>query len=238
MDAGALGERQQVPRLSRQARENVVALAAGAERNDDNKLAIVDGVRRNDSRRQNVENGTQPRRLARETDVVGDDAYAAMLANRRAGRRHDEAAAVEAKRHEAIPFVVGFDHAFQTDCRVSSPRQRQRRIALQLRQRPRCDHMAFDQQHHVIGEAFDLREVMCDVEDRQRQTVAQPLEERQDLALCHSVERGQRLIHQQQLGLRKQRPANRYALAFAAGRFSEIFRAAPSRRGVRRLRQM
>ena len=71
-------------------------------------------------------------------------------------------------------------------------------------------------QHDVLGEALDFGNVVGDVDDRQRQAVAQPLEKRQDLVLGRPVERRQRLVHQQQLGLRQQRPADRDALTLAA----------------------
>ena len=79
----------------------------------------------------------------------------------------------------------------------------------------------------MVGEPLDLRHVVGDVERRQRQAVAQPLEERQDVGLGGVVERRQRLVHQQQPRLRQQRAAERDALALAAG---EIARRAVEQR--------
>ena len=80
----------------------------------------------------------------------------------------------------------------------------------------------------MVGESLDLHHVVGDVERRQRQAVVKPLEERQDVGLGGVVERGQRLVHQQQPRLRQQRAAERDALALAAGEIAR--RAAEKRR--------
>ncbi len=82
-------------------------------------------------------------------------------------------------------------------------------------------------QHHGVGEAHDLLHGMADVDDGQRQLVAQALDERQDLLLARLVERGQRLVHQQQARPGEQRAAERDALLLAAG---EVARPAPEQR--------
>ena len=61
---------------------------------------------------------------------------------------------------------------------------------------------------------------MRDVDDRQRQPVAQAFEERQDLVLGRAVERRERLVHQQELRLRQERAADCDPLAFAAGKLA------------------
>ena len=57
---------------------------------------------------------------------------------------------------------------------------------------------------------------MADVHDRNVELVAQALDVVEDLGLARHVERGQRLVHQQNARLREQRAADRDALLFAA----------------------
>jgi hypothetical protein len=68
---------------------------------------------------------------------------------------------------------------------------------------------------------------MGDVDDRQGEAVAQPLEKRKNLVLGRPVERRQRFVHQEELRLRQERASDRHALAFAAG---EIARRAVEQR--------
>ena len=57
---------------------------------------------------------------------------------------------------------------------------------------------------------------MADIDDRDLRLVAQPLDIGQDLGLARVVERGQRLVHQDQLRAGEQRAADRDALLLAA----------------------
>ena len=57
---------------------------------------------------------------------------------------------------------------------------------------------------------------MGDIEDRHAELVAQPLDQRQDLELARHVERGERLVHQEQARPRQERAADGDALALAA----------------------
>ncbi len=58
---------------------------------------------------------------------------------------------------------------------------------------------------------------MADIEDRDRELVPQPLDEGQQLALAGRIERGERLVHQQELRRGEQRPADGDPLPLAAG---------------------
>ena len=111
-----------------------------------------------------------------------------------------------------------FGDAIERDRGVARDRQRQGRVALQFIERSGADHSALVHQHDLVGEALDFGDRVGDVDDRQRQPIAQPLEERQNLVLGRAVERRQRLVHQEELGLRQKRPADRDPLAFAAGK--------------------
>ena len=68
----------------------------------------------------------------------------------------------------------------------------------------------------MIGEALDLGEVVADVKDRNRERGMQRLEVGQDLVLAQAVEPGERLVHEQQPGLREQSAPDRDPLALAA----------------------
>src|SRR3546814_6348823 len=70
-------------------------------------------------------------------------------------------------------------------------------------------------QHQGVGEAHDLLHGMRDVDDRQIELALELLDERQNLLLARLVERGQGLVHQQQAGVRQQRPAQGDALLLA-----------------------
>ena len=76
--------------------------------------------------------------------------------------------------------------------------------------------MSLVEQNDLVAEAFDLGHVVGDVEDRQREMIAQLFNERENFRLCPAVERGKRLIHQQHLRLGKQGAANADALTLAA----------------------
>ncbi len=61
---------------------------------------------------------------------------------------------------------------------------------------------------------------MRDIDDRDAGFVAQPLQMRQDLGLARIVQRGERLVHQQQPGLGQQRTPDRNPLLFPSGKRS------------------
>ena len=71
-------------------------------------------------------------------------------------------------------------------------------------------------QHHVIGEAQHLVELMADIHHGNRTVVTQALQVRQHFGAPRRIQRGQRLIQQQQPRLRQQRAADGDALALAA----------------------
>ena len=116
------------------------------------------------------------------------------------------------------PYSASYsgDRRDQRDRRLGQARDRKRRIGLQLLQRPARDDATGLDQHEMVGEALDLGEVVADVQDRDRERGVQRLEIGQDLVLAQAVEPGQRLVHQQQPGLREQRAADRDPLALAA----------------------
>ena len=120
------------------------------------------------------------------------------------------------KSREPIFRVVCSDRRDQRDRRVGQTRDRKRWISLQLLQGSARDDATDLDQHEMVGEALDLGEVVADVKDRNGERGMQRLEIGQDLVLAQAIESGQRLVHEQQLGLREQGAPDRDALAFAA----------------------
>ena len=68
----------------------------------------------------------------------------------------------------------------------------------------------------MVGQPGDLVEGMAHVDDGDRQLSRQPVEIGQHFRLARRVERGERLVHQQQLRARGERAGNGDALALAA----------------------
>ena len=67
-------------------------------------------------------------------------------------------------------------------------------------------HPALGKQDDRGGEARDLGHGMADIDDGHRHLVAQPLDVGQDLLLAAPVERGQRLVHEQEARARRAAP--------------------------------
>jgi hypothetical protein len=68
----------------------------------------------------------------------------------------------------------------------------------------------------VVGQPGDLVRRMADVDQRDVEFLAQAFQPGQEFLLAGMVERGQRLVHQQQARLREERPGDRHALLLAA----------------------
>ena len=78
-------------------------------------------------------------------------------------------------------------------------------------------HLAVGEDDDRIGEAGDLVDRVADIDDRQPHLVAQPLDIGKDLGLARLVERGERLVHEEEARARQQRAADRDPLLLAAG---------------------
>ena len=76
---------------------------------------------------------------------------------------------------------------------------------------------ALGQDHDRGRQPRHLGHRVADIDDRHARLVAQPLDVGQDLGPARLVERGQRLVHQQQPRLGEQRAADRDPLLLAAG---------------------
>ena len=101
-------------------------------------------------------------------------------------------------------------------------RAQAQRVDRSLRQ-----HLARLEQHHVGRELQHLLELVTHVHHRDGEPVAQRLKVRQHFLAARHIERGERLVQQQQPRLRQQRAPERDALAFTAG---ELVRTAREQR--------
>ncbi len=76
--------------------------------------------------------------------------------------------------------------------------------------------MSLVEQNYLVGEPLDLGHVVGDVEDRQREMIAELFDEREDFRLRLAVQRRKWLIHQQELRLSEQGAAKANALTLAS----------------------
>src|SRR5262249_61207631 len=87
--------------------------------------------------------------------------------------------------------------------RIGADQCAQGRIAAHVRDVAlRRDAAAVDQ-HHVRGQLQDLLELMAHVDDRDAEAVAKALQIRQHLLPASAIDRGERLVEQQQPGPRE-----------------------------------
>jgi hypothetical protein len=130
-----------------------------------------------------------------------------------AGRSHSPPAAAR----QAVA-VLGLDH-LKLDQRAFAAIGLVRiKLRHHLMRRPARGHAAAGKRDDVGRQPRHLTHRMADIDDRDVRLVAQPLDIGQDLGLARLVERGERLVHQDQLGAGHQRPADGDALLLAAGK--------------------
>ena len=85
-----------------------------------------------------------------------------------------------------------------------------------LGRRARRGDPPLGEQHQGLRQPGHLVDRVADIDDRHPALGAEPVEVGQDLRLARLVERGQRLVHQQQPRRRQQGPPDRDPLALAA----------------------
>src|SRR5215468_10718507 len=83
------------------------------------------------------------------------------------------------------------------------------------------DQLALLDHQHPIRQRQNFYQAMGYVNNRNREFVADASEIGQDFFLESNVERSQGLIHQKQVGLRQDRPGQRYSLCLSAGEFGD-----------------
>src|SRR5262249_34796218 len=85
--------------------------------------------------------------------------------------------------------------------------------------------------HHALGDFGHHAEVMGDKDDGRTEALLEVGHETEDLRLDGDVERGGRLIRNQELGAAGQRNRDHHALAHAAGQLMRVLARAPTRLG-------
>ena len=70
--------------------------------------------------------------------------------------------------------------------------------------------------HHAVGDLGDDADVVRDQDDRRAELGLEPLDQLQDLGLDRDVERGRRLVGDQQVGVARERHRDHHALPHAA----------------------
>ena len=90
--------------------------------------------------------------------------------------------------------------------------------------RPRADLQQVPGVHHrdPVGQLEQQRQVVGDEQDREPELVLQLDDLAEDVALHHDVERGRRLVHDDDLGVDRQRHRDHHPLAHAAGQLVRV----------------
>ena len=91
------------------------------------------------------------------------------------------------------------------------------RIGEHARRLARLDDLSLPHHDHVVGDAPDDVEVMGDEQHRHAELGLQVLEQLEDLRLHGDVERGRRLVGDQEIGTVGERHGDHHPLALAAG---------------------
>jgi hypothetical protein len=118
-----------------------------------------------------------------------------------------------------VPLGIAFGHrGGEHGAGVLAQLDRQVDARQGLGQRPVRHGAAAFHDDDVVGQARDFVGGMADVDQRDVQLVAQALQPGQEFLLAGMVERGQRLVHQQQARRREQGAGDRHALLLAAGK--------------------
>ena len=112
-----------------------------------------------------------------------------LIANRARSRRHEHVAARQRDAQQSETRFELSDHASQRDGSFRGGRQHRIGVGLQFRERTDSDDVALIEKHHLIGEALDLGHVVGDVENRQREMIAQLFDEGENLFLRPAIQR-------------------------------------------------
>jgi hypothetical protein len=86
----------------------------------------------------------------------------------------------------------------------------------------RLDELARVHDRDAVGELEQQREVVRDEEHREAEIAFEGVDLLQDLALHDDVEGGRRLVHDDQLGVERERDGDDHALAHPAGELVRV----------------
>ena len=150
------------------------------------------------------------------------DIHGVLAARREAAARRR----VEQARHRAgnglQPLLVRGGAVDARDRADQALRVGMARIAEQLLDRRLLDHLAGIHHHHALRGLGDHAHGMGDQHDRHAEPLLHLGQQLEDLRLDGHVERGGRLVGDQQLGVAGQRHGDHHALAHAAGELVRI----------------
>ena len=155
-------------------------------------------------------------RLRGQADVAGQHPNPHPPAGRQTGITGPEAAAVEVGTRQMPARVDLADRRVEHRTGLLAQAQRQVEPHQQLLQRPVRPHPPGLERDQMVGQPRHLVRRMGDIEHRDVEFLAQPLQVGQDLLAARVVQRRQRLVHQQQARPQRQRPGDADALALAA----------------------
>ena len=102
---------------------------------------------------------------------------------------------------------------------------------------PALAHHAVAHHHHVVGDLADQSQVVADEEHTHPMALAQPGDELQHLALHRHIERGRRLVGDQELRLIGDRHRDHHALLLPARELVRIGAQPRARLGDAHLRE-
>ena len=102
------------------------------------------------------------------------------------------------------------------------------RVAEELIGRRLLDHLAGVHDRDPVGELDEEREVVRDEEDGELELPLERLDLLENLALDDHVERGRRLVEQQQVRVERERHRDDHALAHPAGQLVRVRAQAPA----------
>ena len=108
-------------------------------------------------------------------------------------------------------------HGVQQRAQIGMPRPRQQRLAAAA-----LHHPAAIQHHHVVGHVGDHAEIVGDEQDRHLELLLELLHQLQDLRLDRHVERGGRLVGDQQRRIADQRHRDHRPLAQPARELERV----------------
>jgi hypothetical protein len=163
---------------------------------------MVLGGMRHDGRRQQVHDADVVVAAVGDRHVARQDAHAHAAADRRAAVAHPEFAAVELDARQ-VPFGIAFGHrGLEHGAGILAQADRQVDPRQGLGQRALRHGAAGVHDDDMVGQARDFVRGMADIDHGNVEFVAQAFQPGQEFLLARMVERGQRLVHQQQARLR------------------------------------
>ena len=140
------------------------------------------------------------------------------------GRRKQRRRRARDRGETARPGPVDARHRAQ-----QPPRVRMLRIAEDIRSRALLDHAACVHHDHPLGEVGDDAHVVGDQDDRGAVVALKALHQLQDLSLDRHVERGRRLVGDQERGIARESHGDHHALPHPARELMRVVVGAAAR---------